>query len=82
MKLQLHLIRKTESIMQEVIQREFTEQGLTVICVAHRVSTDGLRPRLDAVAWMKDGHLECVAYVEESLLDQDTSDSGSNGGEN
>jgi ATP-binding cassette subfamily C (CFTR/MRP) protein 1 len=73
---------ETESIMQEVIQREFTEQGLTVICVAHRVSTNGLRPGLDAVAWMKDGHLECVTYVEESLLEQDTSDSGINGGEN
>jgi ABC-type multidrug transport system fused ATPase/permease subunit len=73
---------ETEFIMQEVIQKEFTEQGLTVICITHRASTKGLRSGLDAVASMKDGYLEHVIYMEESLLEQDMSKSASSDGEN
>lgn len=70
---------ETESIMQDVIQQEFTNRGHTVICIAHRVSNlaQGLRPGLDAVAWMKDGHLERVSYDVDEILMKERSRSPS-----
>jgi ABC-type multidrug transport system fused ATPase/permease subunit len=58
---------ETESVVQDIIQEEFTDKGHTVIIVAHRVSAlaKGMRQGIDAVVWMKDGRIEKVGGGED-----------------
>ncbi|PVH81323.1 P-loop containing nucleoside triphosphate hydrolase protein [Cadophora sp. DSE1049] len=55
---------ETDSIMQDVIRKEFTEQGHTVIAISHRLSapTPGSS---GSVVWMKDGRIEKMDGMEE-----------------
>lgn len=58
---------ETESVVQDVIQEEFTDKGHTVIIVAHRVGAlaKGMRQGIDVVVWMKDGRIEKVGGVKD-----------------
>ncbi|KAH7400242.1 P-loop containing nucleoside triphosphate hydrolase protein [Cadophora sp. MPI-SDFR-AT-0126] len=57
---------ETDSIMQDVIRREFTEQGHTVIAISHRLSTSATGSP-DSVAWIKEGRIEKMGRIEELM---------------
>ncbi|KAI1772262.1 hypothetical protein F4818DRAFT_444488 [Hypoxylon cercidicola] len=52
----------TESIINDLIEQEFTAKGHTVIMVAHRVGVASGRTKLghDLVLWITDGSLKKV----------------------
>ncbi|KAB8259252.1 P-loop containing nucleoside triphosphate hydrolase protein [Aspergillus pseudonomiae] len=56
----------TEAVMQDVIEEEFTQQGYTVIIVAHRVSgmVKYFRDGVDTVIWMREGRIAEVVYTQ------------------
>jgi ATP-binding cassette subfamily C (CFTR/MRP) protein 1 len=55
---------ETESTIYRIINDEFTEQGLTVIIVAHRLSvlTEHTKIGRDSVVFMADGALQTAEY--------------------
>ncbi|KAI1297079.1 putative ABC transporter [Xylaria venustula] len=60
----------TEATIHEVIESEFTANGLTVIIVAHRagvLSGDTGKPGRDVVLWVRDGRLENVGKGSSGL---------------
>lgn len=59
----------TEKVIIDIINREFTKKGHTVIMVAHRVGAaiSHLRPGVDAVVWMKDGQIEKVGGASDVM---------------
>lgn len=59
----------TESLINNLIDEEFTSQGHTVIIVAHRASvlTKWMRPGIDRVVLLSDGQVERVGSAESAL---------------
>jgi ABC-type multidrug transport system fused ATPase/permease subunit len=59
----------TESLINDLIDKEFSSQGHTVIIVAHRASvlTKWMRPGIDQVVLMSDGQVERVCSAESVL---------------
>ncbi|KNG91202.1 ATP-binding cassette transporter [Aspergillus nomiae NRRL 13137] len=70
----------TEAVMQDVIEEEFTQQGYTVIIVAHRVSgmVKYFRDGVDTVIWMCEGRIEKVVYTQvgAGLMLKDSGEGG------
>ncbi|KAG4437815.1 hypothetical protein IFR05_006702 [Cadophora sp. M221] len=58
---------ETDSIMQDVIREEFTEQGHTVIAISHRLSAPS-PGCLDTVVWIREDRVERMGSVEEVRL--------------
>jgi ATP-binding cassette, subfamily C (CFTR/MRP), member 1 len=61
----------TESTIHEVINEEFTNNGLTVIIVAHRLSVlvDHAKPGKDIIVWLGDGRIqEVITDVTPMIL--------------
>lgn len=58
---------ESDSLMQDVIQKEFTEKGHTVFAISHRLSVPSQSSLSNggAVAWIKDGRLETFGTIEE-----------------
>jgi ABC-type transport system involved in cytochrome bd biosynthesis fused ATPase/permease subunit len=51
---------ETEAKMQEMMKEYFTDQGHTVISIAHRFNNvrENPRPEMESVLWMIDGRLD------------------------
>ncbi|OOQ83629.1 putative multidrug resistance protein [Penicillium brasilianum] len=61
---------KTEAKMQELMKEYFADPGHTVITIAHRLNNvrEDLRPGLDSVVWMEDGHFEELqSYIKGTM---------------
>lgn len=63
---------ETDTIIQEVIQEEFTNKGHTVIVIAHRMSAvaRGMREGRDVVVWMGEGKVERIVEGGWSDVDE------------
>ncbi|OTB06021.1 hypothetical protein M426DRAFT_319383 [Hypoxylon sp. CI-4A] len=59
----------TEEQILDIVHKEFTENGHTVVMVAHRVGAalSRLRRGRDVVVWMKDGRIEKVGEANDFL---------------
>ena len=60
---------ETEAAMRNIIHREFTERGHTVIAITHRLSgvADNMRLDRDMVAFLSQGRLDRVAKVGDVM---------------
>ncbi|RFU26545.1 hypothetical protein B7463_g9807, partial [Scytalidium lignicola] len=61
----------TESTIHKVIAEEFTDNGHTVVIVAHRINVlaDYAKPGKDIIAWMGDGRIqEVITSVTPAVL--------------
>lgn len=60
---------ETEAVMQDVIEKEFTQEGYTVIIVAHRIGgmLKYFRDDIDAVVWMTEGRVERVVHTQAAV---------------
>ncbi|KAH9209825.1 P-loop containing nucleoside triphosphate hydrolase protein [Leptodontidium sp. 2 PMI_412] len=57
---------ETDSIMQDVIRKEFTERGHTVIAISHRLSVPSPGSS-NAMAWIKEGRIERMGSLEDVM---------------
>lgn len=60
---------ETEAVMQDVIEKEFTQKGYTVIIVAHRIGgmLKYFRDDIDAVVWMAEGRIDRVVHTQAAV---------------
>ncbi|KPM40571.1 hypothetical protein AK830_g5983 [Neonectria ditissima] len=62
----------TESVMRRIIDEEFSEKGLTVIAITHRLSglADSTKWRKSVVALLSEGKIEKIGGAREILGDE------------
>jgi ABC-type multidrug transport system fused ATPase/permease subunit len=60
---------EAELAIRNIIRKEFTEKGHTVITITHRLSgiTEGVRPGQDIVALLSKGRVERIGEIEDIL---------------
>ncbi|KAI1383398.1 ABC transporter [Hypoxylon trugodes] len=60
---------RTEELILDIVHKELTGKGHTVVMVAHRVgaAVSHLRKGLDIVIWMKDGKIEKVGELSDVM---------------